>query len=64
MPAFAYPVSGEYVTLKAAAQNGWLDERMAVMEVMACFKRAAPATASWLATPSRWRSDRGSEVWG
>ncbi len=40
MPTFAYQVSGEYAMLKAAAENGWLDERQAVMEVMSSFKRA------------------------
>ena len=37
---YAYQVSGEYAMLKAAAQNGWLDERACVMEVMLSFKRA------------------------
>lgn len=40
MPTFVYHVSGEYAMLKAAAQNGWLDERKSVMEVMLSFKRA------------------------
>jgi porphobilinogen synthase len=39
-PTFAYHVSGEYAMLKAASQNGWLDERAVVMEAMMCFKRA------------------------
>jgi porphobilinogen synthase len=39
-PTFAYHVSGEYAMLKAACQNGWLDERAVVMEAMMCFKRA------------------------
>ena len=33
-------VSGEYAMLKAAAQNGWLDERACVMESLLAFKRA------------------------
>ena len=40
VPTFAYHVSGEYAMLKAAAQNGWLDERACVLEAMLCFKRA------------------------
>lgn len=40
VPTFAYHVSGEYAMLKAAAQNGWLDERACVMEAMLSFKRA------------------------
>ncbi|MCX6116002.1 MAG: porphobilinogen synthase [Proteobacteria bacterium] len=39
-PVFAYNVSGEYSMIKAAAQNGWLDERKVVMEAMLSFKRA------------------------
>ena len=39
-PTFAYHVSGEYAMLKAASQNGWLDERAVVMEAMIGFKRA------------------------
>lgn len=40
VPTFAYQVSGEYAMLKAAAQNGWLDERSCVMESLLAFKRA------------------------
>ena len=39
-PTFVYQVSGEYAMLKAAAQNGWLDEQATVMESMIAFKRA------------------------
>jgi porphobilinogen synthase len=39
-PTFAYQVSGEYAMLKAAAQNGWLDERACVLEALLSFKRA------------------------
>ncbi len=39
-PTFAYHVSGEYAMLKAAAQNGWLDEKKTVLETMLSFKRA------------------------
>jgi len=56
-PTFAYQVSGEYAMLKAAAQNGWLDERACLMESLLCLKRAgadgiltyaAPQVAAWL----------------
>lgn len=40
VPTFAYQVSGEYAMLKAAIDNGWLDERQAIMESLLCFKRA------------------------
>ncbi|MEP6940779.1 MAG: porphobilinogen synthase [Rudaea sp.] len=39
-PTFVYQVSGEYAMLKAAAQNGWLDERAVVLETLTCIKRA------------------------
>ena len=39
-PTFVYQVSGEYSMLKAAAANGWLDEKKAVLETMLAFKRA------------------------
>ncbi len=57
MPTFAYQVSGEYAMLKAAGQNGWLEERPVVLEAMAGFKRAgcdgvltyyAEEVANWL----------------
>jgi porphobilinogen synthase len=59
-PTMAYHVSGEYAMLKAAAANGWLDERQATMEALTCIKRAgadgiltycALAAARWLANP-------------
>ncbi len=40
VPTFVYQVSGEYAMLKAAAQNGWLDERATVLESLLCMKRA------------------------
>ena len=57
VPTFAYQVSGEYSMIKAAAANGWLDEKACVMEAMIGFKRAgadgvltyfAPQIARWL----------------
>ncbi|MCW8899711.1 MAG: porphobilinogen synthase [Gammaproteobacteria bacterium] len=56
-PTYVYQVSGEYAMLKAAAQNGWLDEKAVVMESLLSFKRAgadgiltyyAVAIAKWL----------------
>ncbi len=56
-PTFVYQVSGEYAMLKAASQNGWLDERAVVMESLLAFKRAgadgiltyfAKQAAQWL----------------
>jgi porphobilinogen synthase len=40
IPTYAYQVSGEYAMLKAAAQNGWLDEKACVLEALLGFKRA------------------------
>ena len=57
-PTFVYQVSGEYAMLKAAAQNGWLDEQSCVLEALLGFKRAgadgiltyyAMDAARWLA---------------
>ncbi|MGD0958805.1 MAG: porphobilinogen synthase, partial [Methylomonas sp.] len=57
VPTFAYQVSGEYAMLKAAAENGWLDEKTVVLESLLAFKRAgcdavltyyAKAAAQWL----------------
>ncbi|NNG12559.1 MAG: porphobilinogen synthase [Halobacteria archaeon] len=56
VPTFAYQVSGEYAMLKAAAQNGWLDEQSVVLEALLAFKRAgADAILSYYAkTAARW----------
>lgn len=43
VPTFAYQVSGEYAMLKAAAANGWLDERAVVLESLLAFRRAGAA---------------------
>ena len=57
LPVATYSVSGEYAMIKAAAQNGWLDERAAVLEALTGIKRAgadiivtyhAPDVARWL----------------
>jgi porphobilinogen synthase len=57
VPVAAYNVSGEYAMIKAAAGNGWIDERRVVLETLTGFKRAgadmiltyhAPDVARWL----------------
>ncbi len=40
VPTYAYQVSGEYAMIKAAGQNGWIDEDAAMMESLMAFKRA------------------------
>ena len=40
VPTFAYQVSGEYAMLKAAAMNGWLEEKQVALESLLAFKRA------------------------
>src|SRR5690606_25747113 len=56
VPTFAYQVSGEYAMLKAAVQNGWLDERSCVLEALLGFKRAgADAVLTYYALEAaRW----------
>jgi porphobilinogen synthase len=39
-PMAAYNVSGEYAMVKAAAQNGWIDERTVTLEVLTAIRRA------------------------
>lgn len=59
VPTYVYQVSGEYAMLKAAAQNGWLDEKATVMESLLSMKRAgadgiltyyAKTVAQWIKT--------------
>lgn len=40
VPTFAYQVSGEYAMIQGAINNGWLDEKNAILESLLCFKRA------------------------
>jgi porphobilinogen synthase len=40
LPVAAYHVSGEYALIKAAAKNGWIDERRVILETMSSIKRA------------------------
>ena len=59
VPTFAYQVSGEYAMLKAAAANGWLDERATVLESLLAFKRAgADGILTYFALEAaRWLRD-------
>jgi len=56
VPTFAYQVSGEYAMLKAAAGNGWLDERTCVLEALTGIRRAgADAILTYFALDAaRW----------
>jgi porphobilinogen synthase len=56
VPLAAYTVSGEYAMLKAAAANGWLDERRAVLEALTSIARAgADLTITYYAKDvARW----------
>ena len=62
VPLAAYNVSGEYAMLKAAAANGWLDERRSVLEALTSIARAGADTtityyakdvARWISSESR-----------
>jgi len=59
LPIAAYHVSGEYAMLKAAAQNGWLDEKKAVLEALMSMRRAgATAILTYYAKEAaRWLSE-------
>jgi len=56
LPTAVYCVSGEYAAIKAAAQNGWLDERASVLELMTAFKRAGAdlVLTYWARDLVRW----------
>jgi porphobilinogen synthase len=56
VPTFVYQVSGEYAMLKAATQNGWLDEKSVVLESLTAMKRAgADAILTYFAIDAaRW----------
>ena len=59
LPVAAYSVSGEYAMIKAAAQNGWLDEKTAVMEALTGVKRAGAdiIVTYFAADVARWLSE-------
>src|SRR5947207_3140210 len=56
LPLAAYNVSGEYAMLKAAAANGWLDERQAALESLTAIKRAGAdvIVSYWTKELARW----------
>ena len=58
-PTLVYQVSGEYAMLKAAALNGWLDERACVLEALVAMRRAgADAILTYFALDvARWLRD-------
>ncbi|UOV04033.1 porphobilinogen synthase [Pseudoxanthomonas sp. F37] len=59
VPTFAYQVSGEYAMIKAAAANGWLDEKACALEALTAFKRAgADGVLTYFALDAaRWLRD-------
>ncbi|MFA7241622.1 MAG: porphobilinogen synthase [Sulfuricellaceae bacterium] len=70
-PTFVYQVSGEYAMLKAAAANGWLNERACVLESLLAFKRAgadgiltyfALDAARWLSEDRRQKTEDRKSV--
>jgi porphobilinogen synthase len=60
MPTAVYQVSGEYAMLKAAAREGWLDERACVLEALTGMRRAgADAILTYYAvTAARWLAEK------
>jgi porphobilinogen synthase len=56
LPIAAYNVSGEYSMLKAAAANGWLDERACALETLVAIKRAGAdlILTYWAKDAARW----------
>ena len=62
VPTFVYHVSGEFAMLKAAAQNGWLDEKACMLETLVGMKRAgADGILTYAAKDvARWLADDGA----
>jgi porphobilinogen synthase len=58
VPVVAYQVSGEYSLIKAAAERGWIDERVAVLETLTAIHRAGAdlVITYWAAEVARWLS--------
>ncbi len=56
VPIAAYNVSGEYAMVKAAAQQGWLDERQAALESLTAIKRAGAdlIVSYWTKDLAQW----------
>jgi porphobilinogen synthase len=61
IPVWAYQVSGEYSMVEAAAANGWIDRRRAVLETLTSIRRAgADAVLTyWAVEVARWSLERG-----
>ncbi|MHB9146704.1 MAG: porphobilinogen synthase [Symbiobacteriia bacterium] len=61
VPVAAYNVSGEYAMVKAAARNGWIDERRVAMEILTSIKRAgADMILTYFAKDAaRWLKEQG-----
>ncbi len=59
LPLAAYSVSGEYSMIKAAAANGWIDEKAVAMEVLTGIKRAGAdmILTYWAKDVARWLQD-------
>jgi porphobilinogen synthase len=62
VPTAVYNVSGEYAMVKAAAANGWIDERRIVLELLTGFKRAgADMILTYHALDAaRWLAEEGA----
>jgi porphobilinogen synthase len=58
VPVAAYQVSGEYAMIRAAADNGWLDERAAALESLTGIRRAGAdiVLTYWAAEAAAWLS--------
>jgi porphobilinogen synthase len=58
-PVACYNVSGEYAMVKAAAQNGWLDEKQVVLEMLTGFRRAGAdiILTYWAQQAAKWLRD-------
>jgi porphobilinogen synthase len=58
-PVACYNVSGEYAMVKAAAQNGWLDEKQVVLEMLTGFRRSGAdiVLTYWAQQAARWLKD-------
>ncbi len=62
VPTYAYQVSGEYAMLRAAIQNGWLDEQSCILESLLAFRRAgADGILSYFALDAAtWLGNKGA----
>ncbi|MGA2605084.1 MAG: porphobilinogen synthase [Verrucomicrobiia bacterium] len=58
-PVACYNVSGEYAMVKAAAQNGWLDEKQVVLEMLTGFRRSGAdiILTYWAQQAGRWLNE-------